>query len=50
LIRQLTKRFGILPIDVINKISKADAYYLDLIAESVFDLHTLDDALKYLPQ
>ena len=50
LIRQLTKKFGILPINVINKISKADAYYLDLIAESVFDLHTLDDALKYLPQ
>lgn len=50
LIKQLTKKFGILPTDVRNKINKADVYYLDLIAESVFDLQSLDDALKYLPQ
>jgi hypothetical protein len=49
LVKQLTKKFGILPTDIRNKISKADVYYLDLIAESVFDLQSLDDALKYLP-
>ena len=49
LVRLLTKKFGVIPTDVRNKISKADVYYLDLIAESVFDLQSLDDALKYLP-
>lgn len=50
LIKQLTKKFGILLADIRNKIAVADPYYLDLIAKNVFDIRTLDDALKYLPQ
>lgn len=50
LVKLLTKKFGVLPIDILSKISKADAYYLDLIAEGVLDFQSLDDVLKYLPQ
>jgi hypothetical protein len=48
LIRQLSKRFGFLPVDIREKINQADQYQLDLIVESIFDFKSADDMLKYL--
>ncbi len=48
LIKQLSRRFGLLPVDLQKKISEADQYQLDLIAESIFDFKSADDTLKYL--
>ena len=48
LIKQLSRRFGLLPVELRKKISEADQYQLDLIAESIFDFKSADDTLKYL--
>ena len=48
LIKQLSRRFGPLPVELRKKISEADQYQLDLIAESIFDFKSADDTLKYL--
>ena len=48
LIKQLSRKFGLLPVDLRKKISEADQYQLDLIAESIFDFKSADDTLKYL--
>jgi len=48
LIKLLSRRFGLLPVDLRKKISEAEQYQLDLIAESIFDFKSADDTLKYL--
>ena len=48
LIKLLSRRFGLLPVELRKKISEADQYQLDLIAESIFDFKSADDTLKYL--
>jgi len=48
LIKQLSRRFGLLSVELRKKISEADQYQLDLIAESIFDFKSADDTLKYL--
>jgi len=48
LIKLLSRKFGLLPVDLRKKISEADQYQLDLIAESIFDFKSADDTLKYL--
>jgi len=48
-IKQLSKKFGLLPPDIRQKIGKAEQYQLDLIAESIFDFKSIDDVLRYLP-
>jgi len=48
LIKQLSRRFGLLPVELQKKIGEADQYQLDLIAESIFDFKSADDTLKYL--
>ena len=48
LIKQLSRRFCPLPVELRKKISEADQYQLDLIAESIFDFKSADDTLKYL--
>ena len=46
LIKLLSRRFGLLPVDLQKKISQADQYQLDLIADSIFDFKSADDTLK----
>ena len=48
LIKQLSRRFGLLSVELQKKIGEADQYQLDLIAESIFDFKSADDTLKYL--
>ena len=37
-----------IPVKLQKKISEADQYQLDLIADSIFDFKSADDTLKYL--
>jgi len=48
LIKLLSKRFGLLPAEVQQKINEAEQSQLDVIAESIFDFKSIDDTLKYL--
>lgn len=48
LIRQITKKFGILPKDIANEIKKLDADHLNNLGEAIFDLANLDDLKKWL--
>lgn len=48
ILKQLSKKFGILPLDIRNKIGEAEQYQLDLIAEGIFDFQSIDDMRKYL--
>ncbi len=48
ILRQLSKRFGILPVDIRNKLGEAEQYQLDLIAEGIFDFQSIDDTRRYL--
>ena len=43
----LTKKFGILPEEMQNKIQKADADTLNFILDNIFDLTSLEDVAKY---
>ncbi len=47
-IRLLTKKFGKLPEEIKNKISKLDTDILEIIIDSIFDYEKLDDVEKYL--
>ena len=47
-IRLLTKKFGKLPEEIKNKISKLDTDVLEIIIDSIFDYEKLDDVKKYL--
>lgn len=48
LIKLLSKRFGLLPAEVQQKINVAKQSQLDVIAESIFDFKSIEDTLKYL--
>jgi len=48
IIKLLSSRFGLLSADLRKKISEADQYQLDLIAEGIFDFKSADDTLKCL--
>jgi predicted transposase YdaD len=48
ILRQLFKKFGIVPLDIKDKIGEAEQYQLDLIAEGIFDFQSIDDTRKYL--
>ncbi len=47
-IRLLTKKFGELPEEIKNRISKLDKDVLEIIIDSIFDYEKLDDIKKYL--
>lgn len=47
-IKLLTKKFGKLPEEIKNKISKLDTDVLEIIIDSIFDYERLDDVKKYL--
>jgi predicted transposase/invertase (TIGR01784 family) len=47
-IRLLTKKFGKVPEEIKNKISKLDADVLEVIIDSIFDYEKIDDVEKYL--
>jgi uncharacterized protein DUF4351 len=48
IIKQLTKKFGLLPKELREKIEKLDAYNLEMIGEDIFDFEKLQDVNKYL--
>ena len=45
---QLTKKFGIIPDAIREKIKSADSYQLELITRNIFEIETLDEVLRYL--
>lgn len=47
-VRLLTKKFGILPEEVRNKIEKSDNTVLEIIVDEVLDFEKLEDVSKYL--
>lgn len=47
-IKLLTKRFGIIPKELREKIEKLDAYNLEIISEEILDFGKLEDLNKYL--
>ncbi|HCX62033.1 MAG TPA: transposase, partial [Clostridiales bacterium] len=47
-IKLLTKKFGILPEEVISKISKLDNSILELIIEGIFEYKSIEDIKKYI--
>lgn len=47
-LKLLTKRFGIIPLDVRKNIEKLDAYNLEIISEEILDFNSLDDIKKYI--
>ena len=47
-VRLLTKKFGKVPEEMKNKISKLDADVLEVIIDSIFDYEKIDDVEKYL--
>jgi hypothetical protein len=48
IVKMLAKRFGLLPPEIRQKISRAEQYQLDLIAEGILDFKSIDDVLRYL--
>ena len=49
LARQLRRRFGLLPPDVVERLGQASAAELDTWAENVLDAETLDEVLDPRP-
>lgn len=47
-LKLLTKKFGIIPVEVREKIGRLDAYNLEIINEEILDFKNLDDVKKYL--
>ena len=47
-IKSLTKKFGVLPEDIREKISKLDAITLEIIIEDIFEYKSLEDINKYI--
>ncbi len=47
-IRLLTKKFGKVPEEIKNKISKLDTDVLEVIIDSIFDYEKIDDVKRYL--
>ncbi|WP_097027895.1 DUF4351 domain-containing protein [Clostridium peptidivorans] len=50
IIKQLTKKFGLLSKDMRENIEKLDSYNLELIGEDIFDLNSLEEVEKYISQ
>lgn len=47
-LKLLTKKFGIIPVEVRKKIERLDAYNLEIINEEILDFNNLDDVKKYI--
>lgn len=47
-LKLLTKRFGIIPVEIREKVEKLDAYNLEVINEEILDFENLDDVKRYL--
>lgn len=47
-IKLLTKKFGILPDDIKNKIENSDTTVLEIIVDGILDFEKLEDIFKYL--
>ena len=47
-IKLLTKKFGVLPEDIREKISKLDAITLEIIIGDIFEYESLEDINKYI--
>ena len=47
-IKLLTKKFGILPNDIKNKIENSDTTALEIIVDGILDFEKLEDIFKYL--
>ncbi|WP_084111286.1 DUF4351 domain-containing protein [Caldanaerobius fijiensis] len=50
LLKQLSKRVGILPDDLSEKIMKLNEETLEQIADDIFDIKSIEDLAKYLKQ
>lgn len=48
IIKQLTKKFGLLSKEMRENIEKLDSYNLELIGEDIFDLNSLQEVEKYI--
>jgi len=46
--KQLTKKFGILPSDIKEKLDRADIQKLEIITDGIFDFSSLDEAVSHL--
>lgn len=49
-LKLLTKRFGIIPLELRKNIEKLDAYNLEIISDEILDFNSLDDIKKYIKQ
>lgn len=47
-LKLLTKKFGIIPIEMREKIEKLDAYNLEIISEEILDFNNLEGVNRYL--
>lgn len=48
-IKLLSRKFGFIPEEMKNRIQSADLYSLELIADTIFDLSSLEEAERLLP-
>ena len=48
LTKQLMKKFGAIPVAINEKILKASTEKLEKIGEDIFELHSIEDLLRYL--
>jgi hypothetical protein len=46
--KQLTKKFGILPSDIKEKLDRADIQKLEIITDGIFEFSSLDEAVSHL--
>lgn len=47
-LKLLTKKFGIIPVEIRGKLEKLEACNLEIITEEILDINSLDDVKKYL--
>ena len=47
-LKLLTKKFGIIPVETREKIEKLDAYNLEIINEEILDFSNLEGVNRYL--
>ncbi|MCM8711798.1 DUF4351 domain-containing protein [Clostridium sp. SYSU_GA19001] len=46
-IKLLTKKFGILPNEIKNKIETVDVAVLEIIVEDILEIESIDEVMKY---
>jgi hypothetical protein len=46
--KQLTKKFGILPSDIKEKLDRADIQKLEIITDGIFEFSSLNEAVSHL--